>query len=194
MKHDKLRPLTHRLRLIGTATILTVALAIPTGYIFADQHRLSDRHKMEVDDSIKEQLGEKTAEEVMSFFHRAETAIQSRDIEALMVLYSDGYRDGDHDKAAARKIWERIFNRFVELATRHNMSLVTSSSDKDLVIMRCSGILLGVPEESNSPIAIDNWNQQDHVLKKEDGQWKLVGSFGKERKRLWFDKPMHPLF
>ena len=194
MKSSKLRRLTHRPHLIGTAIFLTIALVMPTGATFADQHRLSDRHKMEVDNSIKEHLGEKTANEVMSFFHRAEMAIQSRDLEALMALYSDGYRDGDHDKAAARKIWERIFKRFNELATRHNMSLVTSSSDKDLVIMRCSGILLGMPEGGGGPVPIDNWNQQDHVLKKEDGQWKLVGSYGKERKRLWFDKPMHPLF
>ena len=194
MKSSKLRRLTHRPHLIGTAIFLTIALVMPTGATFADQHRLSDRHKMEVDNSIKEHLGEKTANEVMSFFHRAEMAIQSRDLEALMALYSDGYRDGDHDKAAARKIWERIFKRFNELATRHNMSLVTKSSDEDLVIMRCSGILLGIPEGSEGSIAIDNWNQQDHVLKKEDGQWKLIGTFGKERKRLWFDKPMHPLF
>ncbi|MCP4406850.1 MAG: nuclear transport factor 2 family protein [Gammaproteobacteria bacterium] len=194
MKSNKLRLLAYRPHLIGTAIFLTVALAMPTGSMFADQHRLSDRHKLEIDNSIKEHLGEKTAKEVMSFFHRAETAIQSRDLEAIMALYSDGYRDGDHDKAAARKIWERIFKRFTELATRHNMSLVTTSSDKDLVIMRCSGILLGIPEGSGGPIPIDNWNQQDHVLKKEDGQWKLIGTFGRERKRLWFDKHMHPLF
>ena len=111
-----------------------------------------------------------------------------------MVLYSDGYRDGDRDKAAAQKIWERIFKRFRELATRHYMSLVTKSSDKDLVIMQCSGILMGIPEGGSTPIAIDNWNQQEHVIKKEDGQWKLIGTYGKERKRLWLDKPMHPLF
>jgi len=194
MKFNMLRRLTRRPHLFGTAFFLTVAFVLSFEATFADQHRLSDRHKMEVDNSVKEQLGEKTANEVIAFFHNAEMAIQSRDIEALMVLYSDGYRDGVHDKASARRIWERIFKRFNELATRHNMSLVTNSSDKDLVIMRCSGILLGISEGSSGPIPIDNWNKQDHVLKKEDGQWKLVGSYGKERKRLWFDKPMHPLF
>lgn len=194
MKPNKQRHLSHRPRTIGIAIFLTAALTVPAASTFADQHRLSDRHKMVIDSSLKEHLGEKTAKDVTSFFHRAETAIQSRNIEALMALYSDGYRDGDHDKAAARKIWERIFKRFIKMATRHNMKLVTTSSDKDLVIMRCSGILLGIPEGGSAPIAIDNWNQQDHVLKKEGGQWKLIGSFGKSRKRLWFDKPMHPLF
>ncbi len=194
MKYYKLWLRTHRPLPIVMAILLTTVLAMPAGSTIASQHRLSDRHKMVVDNSITKHLGEKTAKEVISFFHRAETAIQSRDLESLMALYSDGYRDGDHDKAAARKIWDRIFNRFSELASRHNMSLVTTSSDKDLVIMRCSGILLGIPKEGGGPVPIDNWTQQDHVLKKEGGHWKLVGSFGKERKRLWFDKPMHPLF
>ncbi len=149
---------------------------------------------MEVDKSNEVQVGEKTAKEVLSFFHSAEMAIQSRKIEPLMALYSDSYRDGEHDKVAARRIWERIFSHFTELTTRHNMSLVTNSSDKDLVIIRCSGILLGIANEASTPIAIDNWNQQDHVIKRVKDQWKLIGSYGKERKRLWFDKPMHPLF
>ena len=194
MKPNNVHRLTHRPYLTGMAIFLTVALALPTGSTFADQHRLSDRHKMEIDNTIKEHLGEKTAKEVVSFFEHAETAIQSKDLDALMVLYSDGYRDGDRDKAAARKIWERIFKRFSELSTRHYMSLVTKSSDKDLVIMLCSGILMGIPEGSSTPIAIDNWNQQEHVIKKEKGHWKLIGTYGKGRKRLWFDKPMHPLF
>lgn len=194
MKSNTLSVLNHRPYLIGVALFFIMVLVVSTGSTFADQHRLSDRHIMVFDKAISKQLGEKTAKEVMSFFQNAETAIQSRNIEALMALYSDGYRDGEHDKAAARKIWERIFKRFSELATRHNMSLVTTSSDKDLVIMRCSGILLGRIKGSYAPIPIDNWNKQDHILKKEKGQWKLIGSYGKERKRLWFDKPMHPLF
>jgi len=149
---------------------------------------------MKIDSAAKKQLGEQAYNDVISFFHRAETAIQSRNLMDLMVLYSDNYRDGLHDKQAARKIWERIFKRFDKLATRHNMHLVTVSTDKNLVIMRCSGILLGIPVGEGTPISIDNWNNQDHVLSKEGGQWKLIGSFGKERKRLWFDKPMHPLF
>ncbi len=191
MKYSKLHRLIHWPHLTGMAVFLMLALATTT---YADQHRLADRHKMEVDNSVRKHLGEKTAKDVITFFHTAEMAIQSRDLDALMALYSDGYRDGDHDKAAARNIWQRIFKRFNELATRHNMSLVTASSDKDLVIMRCSGILLGILEGGGGPVPIDNWTQQDHVLKKEQGQWKLVGSYGKERKRLWFDKPMHPLF
>jgi len=194
MKSNKLCYLTHRLNLTGPAIFLAAALALPTGSTFADHHRLSDRHQMEINNSIKQYLGEKTAKEVVSFFQNAEAAIQSRNLDALMELYSDDYRDGDRDKAAARKIWKRIFKRFNELATRHVMKMSTKSSNKNLVIMRCSGILMGIPEGGNAPIAIDNWNNQEHIIKKEGGKWKLIGTYGKERKRLWFDKPMHPLF
>jgi len=60
-------------------------------------------------------------------------------------------------------------------------------------------LLLGVPSlnaksKQKGLITIDNWAQQDHVLVKEAGKWKLIGTYGPERKRLWFDKPMHPLF
>lgn len=194
MQAYMLRPIVRRPRLAETIILLTGVFAMAAGPAVADQHRLSDRHTMMIDRSARQQLGEELFKEIESFFHRAEMAIQSRNLKSLMVLYSDNYRDGQHDKESANQIWQRIFKRFQELATRHNMRLVTVSSDNRLVVMRCSGLLIGIPSEQAGPITIDNWTNQDHVLTKEGGQWKLIGSFGKERKRLWFDKPMHPLF
>ena len=83
---------------------------------------------------------------------------------------------------------------FELMATHHNMKLVSVTSEKNVVVFRCSGLLLGVPLIKSGVITIDNWNQQDHVLTHEGGDWKLLGTYGRERKRLWFDKPMHPLF
>jgi len=74
------------------------------------------------------------------------------------------------------------------------MKLVSVTNGKNVVVFRCSGLLLGAPNVEKGVITIDNWNQQDHVLTLEDGNWKLLGTYGQERKRLWFDKPMHPLF
>ena len=149
---------------------------------------------MEVDPAAKQQLGEDTYNEIMAFFRSAEKAIETKDLKALMDLYSENYKDGDHDKKSAEKIWARIFDRFETMATHHNMKLVNMSADKNMVVFRCSGLLLGVPDPKEGPITIDNWTLQDHVLVKEAGKWKLIGTYGIERKRLWFDKPMHPLF
>lgn len=183
----------NRLVIICGAPVLVAAFLF-AGVANADEHRFSDKYSMEIDPAAKEKLGEQTFNEVSAFFHAAEKAIETRDLEALMALYSDNYGDGEHDKKSARQIWERIFATFNTMATHHNMKFGKISADKNMVVFQCSGLLLGVPDTKKGPITIDNWTMQDHVLVKEGGQWKLIGTYGPERKRLWFDKPMHPLF
>jgi predicted SnoaL-like aldol condensation-catalyzing enzyme len=157
-------------------------------------HSYSDQFSIEVDPSAEEMVGEETFNDVMAFFHDAEKAIETRNLEDLMDLYSNNYVNGEHDKKAAEGIWTRIFSTFGSMAAHHNMRFVNVAPESNLVIVRCSGLLVGIPEGQKNIITIDNWNQQDHVLVKEAGRWKLIGTYGKQRKRLWFDKPMHPLF
>ncbi|MBI5626629.1 MAG: nuclear transport factor 2 family protein [Nitrosomonadales bacterium] len=183
----------NRLVIMCGASIVIVA-SIFTGTANGAEHQLSDIYSMHVDPAAKQQLGEQTYNEVMAFFHSAEKAIETKDLEALMALYSDNYSDSEHDKKSAREIWERIFSRFQKMAMHHNMKLGKVSSDKNMVVFQCSGLLLGAADPKERPITIDNWTNQDHVLVKEGGKWKLIGTYGPERKRLWFDKPMHPLF
>lgn len=173
---------------------IMIAAFLFTGVAMGGEHRLSDKYSLEVDPAAKQKLGEQTFNEVMTFFQAAEKAIETKDLEALMELYSDNYSNGIHDKKAAKQIWERIFSTFDAMAMRHNMKLEKISTEKNMVIFQCNGLLLGVPDIKKGPITIDNWNNQEHVLVKEAGKWKLIGTYGPERKRLWFDKPMHPLF
>lgn len=183
----------NRLVLMFGAPIL-IAVALFTGTAVGSEHRLSDRYTLEVDPAAKAKLGEQTFNELMVFFEEAERAIETKDLDALMALYSENYSNGEHDKKTARQIWEKIFATFDTMAMRHNMKLGKVTTDKNMVIFQCNGLLLGVPDTKKTPITIDNWNNQEHVLAKEAGQWKLIGTYGQERKRLWFDKPMHPLF
>lgn len=183
----------NRLAIMFGAPILIAAFLF-TGAAMGSEHRLSDKYSLEVDPVAKQKLGEQTFNEVMMFFQAAEKAVETKNLEALMELYSDNYSNGIHDKKAARQIWERIFSTFDAMAMRHNMKLEKISTEKNMVIFQCNGLLLGVPDIKKGPITIDNWNNQEHVLVKEAGQWRLIGTYGPERKRLWFDKPMHPLF
>ncbi len=183
----------NRLVVMCGAPIL-VAATLFAGTAVGSEHRLSDKYALEVDPAAKEKLGEQTFDELMVFFHAAEKAIETKDIEALMALYSDNYSNGEHDKKSARLIWQKIFATFDTMAMHHNMKLGKVTTDKNMVVFQCNGLLLGVPDTKKTPITIDNWNNQEHVLAKEAGQWKLIGTYGLERKRLWFDKPMHPLF
>lgn len=179
-------------KMCGASVLITASIF--TGAANGAEHQLSDKYSMHVDPAAKQQLGEKTFNEVMTFFQSAEKAIETKDLESLMALYSDNYSDGDHDKKSARQIWEKIFSRFEKMAMHHNMKLGKVSSDKNMVVFQCSGLLLGAPDLKERPSTIDNWTNQEHVLVKEGGKWKLIGTYGPERKRLWFDKPMHPLF
>ncbi len=185
----------NRLVTISGASLL-MAVSLFAGAAFGAEHQLSTKYSMVVDPAAKQQLGEQTFNEVMMFFQAAEKAIETKDLEGLMALYSDNYGDGDHDKKSAEQIWRRIFSTFDSMSTQHNLKLGKMSSDKNMVVFQCSGLLMGMPDPKTKKglITIDNWANQDHVLIKEAGKWKLIGTYGQERKRLWFDKPMHPLF
>ena len=157
-------------------------------------HKYADRFTWKVDPASRQQLGEATYNELVVFFDTAEDAIEQKDLKTLMSVYSENYQNGDKDKKSIEEIWKRIFARFATLISHHNEKLVNISADKHMVILRCNGLLMAETDPKKPLVTIDNWSDQDHVLVKEAGQWKLIGNVGEERKRLWFDKPMHPLF
>ena len=157
-------------------------------------HKFADRFTVKFDSAVKQQLGEDVYKEIVDFFDVAEDAIDVKDLKAHMATYSENYRDGDKDKRAIEEIWKKIFARFERIVIHHYLRLVTVSADKQTIILRSSGYLLAEPDPKKRLVTIDNWSDQDLVLVKEGGKWKIISTFGEERKRLWFDKPMHPLF
>jgi hypothetical protein len=187
----------NRIDWIGTGKRLLMICVVSFGSLFllasADTHKYSDVYQMIIQPGAKKTLGEETLNKVKDFYQQAEKAIETENLDDLMALYSDNYQNGEHTKESARIIWSRIFGSLDDLATRHNMQLIPSGKD-DLVILRCSGLLVGIPEGEKYSLTVDNWNLQDHILTRENGQWKLIGNTGRTRKRLWFDQPMHPLF
>ncbi len=176
----------------GVALICICLFVLFTGTANA-VHKYSDAFSIKIDPAMKKTLGEEVYKSVLDFYHEAEVAIETKNMDALMSLYSDQYQNGEHDKAAARVIWSRIFDTFSNLAAMHNMEFI--SSKDGVLIIRCSGLLIGIPKGETYSITVDTWTWEEHILKNENGKWKLIGNAaGRERKRLWFDKPMHPLF
>ncbi|MBI3580607.1 MAG: hypothetical protein HY098_00750 [Nitrospinae bacterium] len=162
----------------------------------ASKHKehMSQNYTLNIDPRMTATAGKEAYAEVMSFFDEAELAIEARDLDKLMTLYSESYVNGLRKKADIAAAWKRLFTDFSGLAMTHNMHLSLYDAKANLVIMTCSGILVGVPTGEKESIALDYWLNNDHVLVKENGKLKIVGTIGKEQKRLWFDKPMHPLF
>ena len=156
-------------------------------------NQISDRYSLHIDAAAKQQLGDQTFNEISMFLQTTQKALEAKDAVALMAQYSDRYRDGDLDKKSVEQAWRRIFARVDTVAALNNMKVVNISADRNMVVLQSSGLLLGVPGDERWPVTIDNWNNEDHILVKESGAWKLIGIYGPERKRLWFDKPTHPL-
>lgn len=160
----------------------------------AHRHNFSPSYVLNIDPATSDLVGKAVAKEVGEFFNDAEKAIETEDIAKLMGLYSEGYTNGTHRKADIATTWKTIFVEFNSLAMTHNMRFITTDPKSNVIIIRCSGILVGVPSVDKGLIALDSWMNTDHVLVREGGKFRIIGSSGAEQKRLWFDKPLHPLF
>lgn len=158
------------------------------------QHAFSPNYVLNIDPLTSDLVGKAVAKEVGEFFNEAEKAIETEDIAALMGLYSEGYTNGTHRKADITATWKIIFADFNSLAMIHNMRFVTTDPKSNVVILRCSGIIVGAHKAEKDRVALDSWMNTDHILVREAGKFRIIGSTGAEQKRLWFDKPLHPLF
>lgn len=168
-------------------------LSIMLNVTLVNAMQASDHKFMSVDPPAKKVVGEKLYNEVAEFFHEMEMAIQAKDVDRLMALYADNYFNGPFNKRAIRTIWTHIFATMDEMTTVHDMTFMTTAPGSKVVIVRCTGLLMGVPKGEKYNIAIDKWTDCDHIIAKLNGKWRLVGTAGKGGMRLGFDTPMQPL-
>ena len=176
---------------LGLLMIFTIALALMLRPVTANATD-SDSH-VHFDQKSVKVVGEKVVGEVAAFYKETDSAIEAKDLDRLMDLYSDAYQDGSNDKKTLREIWTRIFARFDKLYTRHNMRFSEISKDGGTVVIRCSGVLMGAPKDDQFSRALDHWLNNDHVLVKEEGKWRLKGTVGKKELRFWLKNPSNPL-
>ena len=173
-----------------------VALLTQTRTAMAEETPLSEDFSMVMHPmQVGIEIDESDVQEISDFFHRAERAIQSENIDALMLLYSDKYtnlRSGD--KQFAMDLWSRIFARFDNIASRHSMKLISYDKAAGQAITECNGLLFGTPKGESNLVLIDRWDDQQHILIKED-DWRLLGSAGTPAMRYGEEGvELHPLF
>lgn len=141
------------------------------------------------------EIEESEAQDINDFFHHAEHAIQTENIDSLMALYSDKYTNSKNgDKKFASEIWSKIFSRFDNVASRHSMRLIEYDKAAGEATTECSGLLFGTPAGATGLVVIDRWDNEHHFLVKEE-RWKLVGTAGQSALRYGEkDELLHPLF
>ena len=179
-----------------TALFVVFALLLPGPTTTAQETQLSEGFAMVMQPpAASVVIDESEAQEINDFFHNAEHAIQTENIDSLMALYSDTYTNSKNgDKQFAAEIWNRIFSSFNDVASRHSMKLVEYDEASNHAITECSGLLFGTPEGESGLVIIDRWDNEYHILVKEE-HWKLLGTTGETALRYGEkDEKLHPLF
>jgi ketosteroid isomerase-like protein len=139
---------------------------------------------------------EKTRDEILATFHRAEEAIQARDLDALMAFYSSDYNYHGLNKADVKKIWEGLSSDYSRIATTHVFSTVrtTRSADGLMAEVTCAGMLWATSDLTGLRVPLDSWYEEIHHLRKKDGVWRIRGHVGETPRVLAFGTSPHPLF
>lgn len=138
-----------------------------------------------------------TLKELLSTFEQAEQAMQARDLDRIMALYSDEYLYHGLKKADVRKIWKQLFDNYKELESFHTFSVVhmVGTGGKLIAEMTCSGVVWGTSKDTTLRSPVDSWYEEIHYLRKENGRWRIVGNMGGESiPVLQFGVAPHPLF
>lgn len=138
----------------------------------------------------------KAVSELVAAFDRAEAAIQTRDLDALMTFYSKSYNYHKLRKSDVRRIWEELFEYHRQLKSRHLFTEVKTVATETGVRaeIKCTGALWGVNTETGQKVTLDSWFEEVHYLAKEDGAWRLIGNAGEGPETHRFGHAPHPLF
>lgn len=123
---------------------------------------------------------EKTVQEILGTFLRADEALGIGDLDGLMDLYSKTYNYHRLTKSDIRKVWKELLMHYQEISDLHLFERVriVHSKGGDTAEITCSGNLTGIPKGGKTPVNIDSWFREVHHLVKEGGMWKIHGNGG----------------
>lgn len=128
-------------------------------------------------------------------FNRAEDAIAKKNLDALMAIYSEHYRDQDRTKAEMREIWKRFFEQYDRIETLHAFSrIIVTPGTPPLADITCTGALWATVHGTDQRENLSLWAGDIHHLRDEDGAWRIVGQGRNGLKRPEFGKAPPPLF
>jgi hypothetical protein len=139
---------------------------------------------------------EKTVQDVLAVFDRADKAIESRDLDGLMALYSKSYNYHGLHKSDIRKIWSDLFEEYRKIESVHLFTRImkVGGGSDTIVEVTCTGGLWAVSKTSNLRVPLDSWYGEVHYLAQEDGTWRIRGNVGDRPTVLPFGTAPHPLF
>ena len=138
-----------------------------------------------------------TVQDIMAAFERAEAAVNTQDLDALMKFYAKAFNYHGLKEADVRRIWGEVFEHYRGVSSTHLFSDITLLRDGSQlrVEVTCTGGLYGTERKTGKAITLDSWFHEVHYLVKEEGAWRFVGNAGDAPTAAPFASvPHHPLF
>jgi hypothetical protein len=136
-----------------------------------------------------------TVARIEEVFNRAEDAIAEKNLDTLMVVYSDHYRDQDRTKVEMRNIWKHFFEQYDRIDTLHAFSrIIVTSGTPPTADITCTGALWATVSGTEQRVNLSLWAEDIHHLSYEGGAWRIVGQGRNGPNRPEFGKTPPPLF
>jgi hypothetical protein len=150
---------------------------------------------LRIDNGAVIQADAETVARIEEVFNRAEDAIAEKNLDALMALYSEHYRDQDRTKAEMRTIWKSFFDQYDQIDTLHSFSrLIVRSGPLPTADITCTGALWATVTGTEHRVNLSLWAGDLHHLRDEDGAWRIVGQGRNGLNRSEFGTAPPPLF
>lgn len=141
------------------------------------------------------QADAETVARIEEVFNRAEDAIAEKNLDALMAVYSEHYRDHGRTKAEMRNIWERFFEQYDRIDTLHAFSrIIVTPGTPPTADITCTGALWATVGGTDQRVNLSLWAGDIHHLSYEGGAWRIVGQGRNGPNRPEFGKAPPPLF
>lgn len=148
-----------------------------------------------IDNGAVIQADAETVARIEEAFTRADDAIAEKNLDALMTVYSEHYRDQDRTKAEMRKIWKRFFEQYDRIDTLHAFSrVIVTPGIPPTADITCTGALWANVGGTDQRVNLSLWAGDIHHLRYEDGAWRIVGQGRNGPNRPEFGKAPPPLF
>lgn len=176
----------------------TIGICLGVISLQACQHYIPDFDGTYVANSADIQADRKTVNDILSAFKQAEAALQRRDIDGIMELYSDSYKSQSFDKLTLRKVWAELFQENRDFSTTHVFTQVKAEaqSTPQTAQVVCTGSLWAISNKTNTRVNLDSWFGEVHYMVSENGKWRIRGHAWEVHgeKQPQVARPPHPFF
>ena len=136
-----------------------------------------------------------TVDHIVAAFNRAEDAIGEKDLDALIMVYSEHYRYQDLTKADMRTIWKGFFEQYDRVTTLHAFSrIIVTPGKSPTAQITCTGALWATLDRTDQRVNLSSWAGDVHYLMYEHGAWRIIGQGRNAPHRPEFGHAPPPLF